>query len=55
VLAGEKFGATSLLASASVLVAGKIERFADTEEFIVYINTDIGKIASINTAKSFEG
>jgi hypothetical protein len=48
-------GAVSLLTSASVLVAGKISQFPDTEEFIVYINTDIGKIASINTAKSVDG
>tara|TARA_R110000823_G_scaffold184667_1_gene317144 strand:+ start:258 stop:488 length:231 start_codon:yes stop_codon:yes gene_type:complete len=47
-------GAVSLLTSASVLVAGKISQFPDTEEFIVYINTDIGKIASINTAKNVD-
>jgi hypothetical protein len=45
-------GAASLLTSSSVSVAGKISQFPDTEEFIVYINTDIGKVASINTAKS---
>ena len=47
-------GAASLLTSSSVSVAGKISQFPDTEEFIVYINTDIGKIASINTAKSVD-
>jgi hypothetical protein len=47
--------AVSLLTSASVSVAGKISQFPDVEEFIVYINTDIGKIASINTAKSVDG
>tara|TARA_R100001377_G_scaffold17489_1_gene8844 strand:+ start:1424 stop:1654 length:231 start_codon:yes stop_codon:yes gene_type:complete len=47
-------GAVSLLTSASVSVAGKISQFPDVEEFIVYINTDIGKIASINTAKNVD-
>jgi hypothetical protein len=46
--------AVSLLASASVSVAGKISQFPDVEEFIVYINTDIGKTASINTAKNVD-
>jgi len=44
-----------MTATASITVVGKIEQFVDVEAFIVYINTDIGKIASINTAKSADG
>jgi hypothetical protein len=49
------YAAVSMTATASIAVVGKIEQFVDTEEFIVYINTDIGKVASINTAESVDG